>query len=61
LTVQGQQVLGNIATTPVATANSVALYNKAPGIGNTGLYAVATGVDDELIGATKARLYSIIF
>jgi hypothetical protein len=61
LTVQGQQVLGNIATTPSSTANSVALYNKATGIGNTGLYVVATGVDDELIGATKARLYSIIF
>ncbi len=61
LVVQGQTVLGNIGATPSATANSVALYNKAVGIGNTGLYVVGSAVDDELIGATRARLYSIIF
>lgn len=61
LTVTGHQVLGNIGSTPAATANSVAIYNKAVGIGATGLYVVGTGVDDEVISATRARLYSIIF
>ena len=61
LTVQGQTVLGNIGSTPSSTANSVALYNKAVGIGATGLYVVSSSVNDELISATQARLYSIIF
>lgn len=64
LTVQGVGVLGNVGTTPTAPANSVALYNKAVGIGGTGLYVIGTSptIDsDELISATKARLYSIIF
>jgi hypothetical protein len=61
MTVQGQQVLGNIGSTPTATSNSVAIYNKAVGIGATGLYVVSSSVDDELISATRARLYSIIF
>ena len=61
LTVQGQTVLGNIGSTPSSTANSVTLYNKAVGVGNTGLYVVGTTVNDELISATQARLYSIIY
>jgi hypothetical protein len=61
LTVQGQTVLGNIGSTPSATSNSVTLYNKAVGIGNTGLYVVGNTVNDEVISATQARLYSIIF
>ena len=61
LTVQGTEVLGNIGSTPTSTANAVTIYNKAAGIGNTGLYVVGTGVNDEVISATKARLYSIIF
>jgi hypothetical protein len=61
LVVQGQTVLGNIGSTPSATSNSVSLYNKAVGIGNTGLYVVGSAVNDELISATQARLYSIIF
>ena len=61
LTVQGQTVLGNIGSTPSSTANSAALYNKAVGIGATGLYVVSSSVNDELISATQARLYSIIF
>lgn len=61
MTVQGQQVLGNIGSTPTATSNSVAIYNKAVGIGATGLYVVSSSVNDELISATRARLYSIIF
>ena len=61
LTLSGHEVLSNIGTTPAVTANSVAIYNKAVGIGATGLYVVGTGVNDEVIGATRARLYSIIF
>ena len=61
LTVTGHEVLGNIGSTPAVTANSVAIYNKAVGMGATGLYVVGTGVDDEVISATRARLYSIIF
>jgi hypothetical protein len=61
LTLSGHEVLGNIGTTPAVTANSVAIYNKAVGIGATGLYVVGTDVNDEVISATRARLYSIIF
>lgn len=61
LTVQGTEVLGNIGSTPVAVANSVTIYNKAVGFGNTGLYVVGNTVNDEVIAATRARLYSIIF
>jgi hypothetical protein len=64
LTVQGHQVLGNIGSSPSATANAVTLYNKAQGQGGTGLYVVGTSptiADDELVSLTKARLYAIIF
>jgi hypothetical protein len=64
LTVQGHQVLGNIGSSPSATANSVTLYNKAQGQGGTGLYVVGTTptiADDELVSLTKARLLAIIF
>jgi hypothetical protein len=61
LTLSGHEVLSNIGSTPTVTANSVAIYNKAVGIGATGLYVVGTGVDDEVISATQAKLYSIIF
>jgi hypothetical protein len=61
LTVQGTEVLGNIGSTPTAVANSVTIYNKAVGFGNTGLYVVGNTVNDEVIAATRARLYSIIF
>lgn len=60
-TVNGHQVIGNIGSTPSSTANSVTLYNKAVGIGKTGLYVVGSTVNDELISATQARLYSIIY
>lgn len=62
LTLAGHQVLSNIGTAPTAVANSVAIYNNAPGAGATGLYAVGTTTAaDELISLTKARLYAIIF
>jgi len=61
LTLSGHQVLGNIGSTPTAVSNSVAIYNKAVGIGATGLYVIGNTVNDEVISATQARLYSIIF
>lgn len=62
LTLLGHEVLGNIGTTPAATANSVTIYNNAPGAGSTGLYVVGNTVPaDEVISLTRARLYSIIF
>ena len=64
LTVRGYEVLGNIASTPTAPSNAVALYNKAAGSGGTGLYVVGTSpsiADDELVSLTKARLMAIIY
>lgn len=57
----GSQVLGNIGTAPTAVANAVVLYNQAPGVGASGIYARTSTTQDELISATKARLFSIIF
>jgi len=62
LTVAGYEVLSNIGTAPTAVANSVAIYNNAPGAGATGLYTVGTTTTaDEVISLTRARLYAIIF
>lgn len=61
LVLQGHMALGNIGSSPAATSNAVTLYNKAVGIGGTGLFVVNGSIDDETISATKARLYSIIF
>jgi hypothetical protein len=62
LTVRGVEVLSNIGTAPVAVANSVSIYNNAPGTGQTGLYVTGnTIVTDEVISVTRAKLYSIIF
>ena len=62
LTLSGYEVLSNIGTAPTAVANSVAIYNNAPGAGATGLYTVGTTTTaDELISLTRARLYAIIF
>jgi hypothetical protein len=62
LTISGFEVLSNIGTAPAAVANSVAIYNNAPGAGATGLYTVGTTTTaDEVISLTRARLYSIIF
>lgn len=61
LTLAGHQVLGNIGSTPAATANSVTIYNNAEGSGGTGLYVKSTTVDSEVVSLVKARLFAIIF
>ena len=57
----GSQRLGNIGTAPAAVANSAVLYNLAPDLGASGVYARTTSTQDELITAVRARLFSIIF
>lgn len=61
LQANSQVTLANIASTPTATSNSASLYNKAQGVGGTGVYVVSSTADDELISLTRARLYAIIF
>jgi len=62
LTVGGVEVLSNIGTAPTAVANSVSIYNNAPGSGQTGLYVTGNTIaTDEVISATRAKLYSLIF
>lgn len=64
LTIQGYEVLGNIGSAPTAPSNAVALYNRAAGTGGTGLYVVGTSPtinNDELVSATKARLFALIY
>ena len=58
--ITGQLVLGNIASTPTATANSAALYNATEGAGGTGVYVRSTTVSDELISKRKAVAYSLV-
>ena len=57
----GSQRLGNIGSAPAAVANSAVLYNQAPDLGASGVYARTTSTQDELITAVRARLFSIIF
>jgi hypothetical protein len=59
--ITGQLVLGNISTTPTATANSAALYNNIEGSGGTGVYVRSSTVNDELCSKTKAIVFGIIF
>ena len=61
LTLQGSQTLGNVGSTPSSVANSVVIYNKAMGAGDTGLYVVSATANDELTAYNKAKLLSIIF
>lgn len=62
LTLSGHQVLSNIGAAPTNVANSVIIYNNAPGAGSTGLYVTGNTVPaDEVISLTRARLFSIIF
>ena len=58
--ITGQLVLGNIATTPTATANSAALYNGAVGEGGTGVYVKSTTVDDEFVSKHRAIVYGLV-
>ena len=57
----GSQRLGNIGAAPAAVANSAVLYNLAPNLGASGVYARTSSTEDELITAVRARLFSIIF
>jgi hypothetical protein len=57
----GSQRLGNTGTAPAAVANSAVLYNLAPDLGASGVYARTSSTEDELITAVRARLFSIIF
>ena len=57
----GSQRLGNIGSAPAAVANSAVLYNLAPDLGASGVYARTSSTEDELITARRARLFSIIF
>lgn len=59
--IDGQTVMGNIASTPAPISNSVTLYHKAPGEGETGLYVVSNSTDDEVTAYKKALLLSMIF
>lgn len=61
LTLNGPEALGNVGSTPSSVANSVVIYNKAMGSGDTGLYVVSATADDELTAYKKAKLLSIIF
>jgi len=61
LTVQGDQVFGNIGATPTYVGNGVSVYNKAMGGGGTGLYVINSAVNDELVSKSKAIVYGIIF
>ena len=61
LTLNGSQTLGNVGSTPSSVANSVVVYNKAMGAGETGLYVVSSTANDELTAYNKAKLLSIIF
>jgi len=61
LNIQGAEVLGNIGTAPSVPSNAVALYNKTIGDGATGVYALSSSVNDELISATQAKKFAIIF
>lgn len=57
----GSQVLGNIGSAPSAVSNAVVLYNLAPNVGGSGIYARTSSTQDELVSYTKARLMAIIF
>lgn len=61
LTLQGNQVFGNIGATPTYTGNGVAVYNNTIGGGGTGLYVINSAVNDELVSKSKAIVYGIIF
>lgn len=62
LTLDGHLKLGNVGTTPTPVANTVIVYHKeSSGVGGSGVYALSTTQDVELIDKQAAILYSIIF
>ena len=60
VTLNGDQVFGNIGTAPAAVANSVAVYHNEIGSGGTGLYVKSPAVEDELVSKTKAIVFALI-
>ena len=60
VTLNGDQVFGNIGTAPTAVANSVAMYHNEIGSGGTGLYVKSAAVEDELVSKTKAIVFALI-
>ncbi len=61
LTLGGPQVFANIGATPSAVVDSVSLYHKGVGQGDTGLYVVSPTVDSELISSTQAKKFQLYF
>lgn len=60
VTLNGDQVFGNIGTAPAVVANSVAVYHNEIGSGGTGLYVKSAAVEDELVSKTKAIVFALI-
>lgn len=50
-----------VSPDPVAEANNVKIFMKAPDVGQTGIYFVNTSYKDELISRRKAVAFSILF
>lgn len=61
VTLAGHQIFGNIVTAPAATANAVSVFHNAEGAGGTGLYALTSASNGELINKTKSIVFSLIF
>lgn len=62
LYIGGSQMFFNIESSPTTPpANNIALYHKYAGEGGSGIWILSPSVDDELIAAKRALLYSIIF
>jgi hypothetical protein len=61
LELQGHLALGNLASAPAITANAVTLFNQTVGAGDSGVYALSSAVDDELVSRRRAIAFSIIF
>lgn len=61
LALDGQLLLGYIATPGSFTANTATMYANTPGSGGTGIYFENDSNQDELISKSKAIVFSIIF
>ena len=61
VTLNGDQLFGNIGTAPAAVANAVAVYHNEIGSGGTGLYVKSVAVEQELVSKNRAIVFSIIF
>lgn len=63
LTLNGTVTLGNVGITPSNVPNAVVLYSNTVGGGDTGVYVTSNAINgpQELISASKAIVYSLIF